>query len=169
MKRTFRTLIRRSRAGFTLVETLVALTVLTVGLTAGYAAAVFSSTLATSIRNNAVAGNLAQEGAEIIRSIRDTNWFASAPFDTGLAAGDYEVVIYAQAAATPYQARPMYITPGGLYQYATGPGYTLTPFRRKISISKPSAVELRVVSEVTWTDRGRDREVAVESHLFDWK
>ncbi len=159
---------RKNNRGFTLVEALVALTVLTVGLVAGYAAAVSSAGLASSIRNNVVAANLAQEGVEVIRAIRDTNWFSGQVFDTGLAPGDYEVAIYSGAASTPYQGRFLYINNDGLYQYLTGVGYTPTPFKRKITIFKPSSVELKITSEITWIDRGRNRSVSVESHLFDW-
>lgn len=163
-----RLISRKNNSGFTLVEALVSLTVLTVGLVAGYAAAVSSAGLASSIKNNVVAANLAQEGVEVIRAIRDTNWFSGNEFNVGLAPGEYEVAIYSGAAATPYQGRLLYINNDGLYQYLSDVGYTPTPFKRKITISQPSVSELKIISEVIWTDRGRNRSVSIESHLFDW-
>lgn len=161
---------KKHNRGFTLVEALVSLTVLTVGLVAGYAAAVSSAGLATSIRNNVVAANLAQEGVEVIRAIRDTNWFSGAEFDAGLAPGEYEVTYRSAPALSSYKDRFMYIKTGGMYQYnlvGVEDGQK-TPFKRKITISKPSAVELKVTSDVTWSYRGRNRSVSVESHLFNW-
>ena len=161
---------QKNNSGFTLVEALVSLTVLTVGLVAGYAAAVSSAGLASSIRNNVIAANLAQEGVEVIRAIRDTNWFSGVEFDVGLAPGEYEVTYRSAPALSSYKDRYMYIKTGGVYQYnlvGVEDGQK-TLFKRKVTISKPSDVELKVVTEVTWSFRGRDRSVSLESHLFNW-
>src|SRR5690349_3077730 len=81
----------RHQAGFTLIETIVALMVLTVGIVPAYYLAQSSQVIADSVRDDLIAANLAQEGAEVIHGIRDTNWFTSQSFNNGLGAGNYEV------------------------------------------------------------------------------
>jgi Tfp pilus assembly protein PilV len=59
--------------GFSLLELIIAIFVLTVGITA--ALQLIVSTIKTSIdtRNSVVASGLAQEGVELVRNIRDNN------------------------------------------------------------------------------------------------
>lgn len=67
----------KTKRGFTLIETMVAISLLAISLTGPYVAvqnAVQSSYVA---RDQLVASQLAQEGIEYIRSIRDNNYLAS--------------------------------------------------------------------------------------------
>lgn len=68
---------RRER-GFTLVEVIVMMAVLTIGILGTLAVA--SVAVQSGVRNEqqAVAANLAREGVELVRSIRDSNWAAAA-------------------------------------------------------------------------------------------
>jgi prepilin-type N-terminal cleavage/methylation domain-containing protein len=154
--------------GFTLIEALVALTLLTVGLIPAFLQASSSVKLAGQIRNSLIAAHLAQEGAEVVRSLRDANWFVDAPFDTGLtdcSTGcqvQYDDKTLRESKGTlPLKLDPL----SGLYQYATG---TPTPFSRKITITGLSSHELKVISEVAWLDRDGSKTFSVEYHLFDW-
>ena len=77
-------------SGQTLVELLVAMVVIMIGLTAA-AGMVFSNLRTQEISSDRViASNLAREGIELVKSIRDSNWLAGDPFNTGLYNGtDY--------------------------------------------------------------------------------
>ena len=165
---------RNSEAGFTLIEALVYLVLLTTALVPAFILATDAVKLSTGIRNTLTAANLAQEGVEVVRAMRDANWFTSQPFGTGL-----------DACTSPDGCRVQWDskTPDaiggnprlkrdkvtGLYQYATGDP---TLFSRKITIDPVpgSSVELVVKSEVTWTERSVTdvRSIVVEAHLFDW-
>lgn len=61
------------RSGFSLLELVIAIFILTVGITG--ALRLIVSTIQNSIdtRNGAIASGLAQEGAELVRNIRDNN------------------------------------------------------------------------------------------------
>lgn len=63
----------RSR-GQTLVETVVALGLLTTGIIAGLAAAIAAHSASDQSLQQIVAQNLAREGVEVVRKIRDSNW-----------------------------------------------------------------------------------------------
>src|SRR3989338_8997519 len=79
--------------GFTLVETVVALAVITGALVGPFLLSSRSIFTARHAKSRLIAANLAQEGIQIIRSYRDNNVLADAPWDTGLAAGDYRVSV----------------------------------------------------------------------------
>lgn len=168
--------------GFTLVETLVALTILSVAMTPVLILASSSLRIATSIKNNIIAANLAQEGIESVRAIRDGNWFQGKPFDTdlsGCSAGcriDWNSNSASQQnpqSTLPLAANPaLLVSPGnGVYHNPETVivGSTPSIFSRKITIQPRSSGEMIVTSEVSWKERNSNRSILVEDHLFDWK
>src|SRR3989338_4227944 len=60
--------------GFTIVESLVAIAVFTVGISAAIFVIQQSFTVGSRVKNKIIAAYLAQEGIEVIRNIRDRNW-----------------------------------------------------------------------------------------------
>ncbi len=157
--------------GFTIIEAMVAFMVLTIALIPALLLSSSSVNIALSIQNRLVAAGLAQEGIEVVRTVRDHNWFQTvpSPFDTGLSPGAYRIG-WDSTSLMSFQDSPLYFhSDTGLYDYNAAGMALETPFKRKIAIAKLSAVELKVESEVTWQERGRSRSVKVEEHLFDWK
>jgi prepilin-type N-terminal cleavage/methylation domain-containing protein len=158
----------RHSKGFTLVEALVALVILTVGLIPAFQQATTAVNLSASIRNSLIAANLAQEGVEMVRAFRDANWFAVKPFDTGLTGCTAGCLVqYNGAAVTALNGNPfLRLDPlTGLYQYTQGDE---SIFHRKLVITSVSANELKVTSEVTWNERSGAKQHIVEYHLFNW-
>lgn len=155
-----------NQEGFTLVEALVALVILTLALGPALILSSNISSTASVIQHNLIAANLVQEGVEVVRSLRDANWFNGLPFDNGLADGTYRIE-WNSNSLIALGANPPLKIDAGLYNYSAG---TDTLFKRTITITKINSAELRIVSDVTWTERGnRVREVKAESHLFNWK
>ncbi len=69
------TIIRsKNQSGQTLIETLVAIFVLTTALVSGLALAIKSLSSSGLSQNQIIASNLAREGIEVVRMMRDTNW-----------------------------------------------------------------------------------------------
>ncbi len=66
--------MKRKTAGITLIETVVAISILTIGVASivGTALYTFSTYNRTLLRLTAL--NLARESVEVVRNIRDTNW-----------------------------------------------------------------------------------------------
>lgn len=151
---------------FTLVEVLVALAVLSIGLVPAFYHVTGAVLLAGRIRDSLITANLAQEGVEIVRSLRDANWFKGLAYDDGfddcLPGGcsvqfDSGSVLDKQGALRLDPAT-------GLYQYQRGEP---TPYTRTLYITRlPDSV--RVESVVQWDYRGQPREYRVRAYLYDW-
>lgn len=160
-------------AGFTLVEVLVSLALLTTGLVPAFVLASNAVNLSTQIKNSLISANLAQEGVEVVRAIRDSNWFADSltPLeDNGLSscAGGCQVQWDSVDMDNTSKDSPLKLDPkSGMYQYnGSGPD---SIFRRKITITTVTpGVEIAVISEVEWTERTSAKKVVIEYHLFNW-
>lgn len=63
-----------SQRGQTLIETMVAVFIMVMGITAALGLANYSLNASTSIRKQIIAMGLAREGLEAVKNMRDTNW-----------------------------------------------------------------------------------------------
>ncbi len=66
--------ITKSKKGETIIETLIALSVLAIGITMASTAILNSLRNMTNAKSRVIAINIAREGIEAMRNIRDTNW-----------------------------------------------------------------------------------------------
>lgn len=156
----------KSQEGFTLVETLVSLVILAVALIPIMNLSSSISKVNSALQDSLVASGLAQEGIEVIRAIRDTNWFNNRAFDSGLSDGIYQVE-WNSTTLLSYNNNPTLNLNSGRYTYTNG---TPSKFSRTIAITKINTGELKVVSTVTWIERGGiNKSIGAESHLFNWK
>ncbi|MBI1755189.1 type II secretion system protein, partial [Candidatus Azambacteria bacterium] len=71
--------------GFTLLESLVAIAVFTVGVSAAIVLIISSLNVGTRTQHKIIAANLAQEGIEATRNIRDRNWLSGKPWTDAIA------------------------------------------------------------------------------------
>jgi hypothetical protein len=108
---------------------------------------------------------LGQEGMEIVRNIRDTNWLKRQEWTTGLAVGaGWQEADYQSTALVTSQSRLLQIDSNGFYNYSSGDN---TVFKRRIRIT-PISDYLQVEVIVDWTDRGKDYSVEVIDFLYNW-
>jgi len=167
--------------GFSLLETIFAVSILSIGFAGAIALINRTIVLGSEARSQLVAANLAQEGMEVIHNIRHTNWIEQkdAPgtlWDDGLVDGISCVQFDSLVLITPCEgeARRLNLVSN---RYTHIPGGTSTDFRRYIDISHgvddmgtpadPSDdvpyVGARSVSE--W----KDKSISVEARLYNWK
>ena len=152
-----------SSKAFTLIEILIAITVITVGVVGSYAAITRVASITFSNSFRFVASRLAQEGIELVSNIRDTNWIKKTDWDNGLADNDYRVQ-YDENSLLAYSDAPLKINSNGFYNYDSG---SPSKFARKVTISHINSDEIKVKVEITWSGRGSPLEV--EEHLYNWK
>lgn len=149
--------------GQSLIELLVAMVVIIIGLSAA-AGIVFSNIRVQEISSDRlVASNLAREGVEYVKEIRDSNWLAGSAFNAGMYSGtDYTAIpIWTNGEFTGLDFGPTSIssdtytlvklssnaaTANALY--AQGPAYpgTATMFRRLLLL-QPICSDMTVVAE----------------------
>jgi len=147
-----------------LLEVLVSIFVITIGIVTAVnliGSAIGSVAISKS---QIIAVNLCQEGLEVVRNIRDTNWEEQEIWNNGLSNGDYQVA-YNSTSLSPFSDNPLLVD-DILYQYLDGDA---TPFYREITINNIDDYALEVVSRVTWSQRGRDFEVVAKTRLYDWR
>lgn len=155
------------------MEALVSITLLSIGLVPVFWQSTQALALSSRVKNTTIASNLAQEGVELTRAIRDTNWLLQQPTWEGMngcgAPIGCEIAFDAPALVQVIDApRPLRFVPDlGLYQYTSG---QQTQFDRVITVTSPSgnADERVITSTVSWRERGKDMSVSLEYHLFDW-
>lgn len=82
-------------SGQTLIETLAALFILVMGVTAASGLAIYAFNSSTSITKQIIATGLAREGIEAVKNMRDTNWLKQSPIDTNC---------YSYASSTAFNA-----------------------------------------------------------------
>lgn len=157
----------QNRNGQALVESIIALSVLTVGLLGIITLLSQSIGLNRSVADSYAATYLAAEGIEVVKNIVDMNRIQGRAWNDGLANGTYEVV-YNGTSLMANQDRFLRYDPAtNLYSYS---GSLETPFKRSVTITRVSDDELRVVARVTWTTRGAGSfEIILEDHFFKWR
>ena len=155
--------------GLTLIEVMVALVFLSLGLIPIFKIISASTGISSNIRDGTIAANLAQEGIEVIKAIRDSASMSGSIYDQNLPQGNY-MVSWSSDTLLAYDPNAyLKLSPEKIYSYSSG---TDTNFRRRINIFRvPSACscELRVLSEVSWVERGINKTVLIEDHLYDWR
>lgn len=152
--------------GFTLIESMIAIGLIVTGVVGILTLINRSLGFSGLAYDRLVAANLAQEGVEVVRNIRDTNWIKQRPWNNGLGMGTYQVD-YSSQALQSYTNQPLLIDgETGLFNYAAG---NTTSYFRKVELTPISSDEIQVQITVSWTGRGGGQfNTVVEDHLFNW-
>ena len=154
--------------GFTLIELLITITVITVGILGAFVTIQQGISTVDYSRSRLTSAFLAQEGVEIIKNIRDTNFLErSVDWDEGIDPGaapeEYEVVYddvgdagvnLNAAACSPncdfLSLRFLTKTDDGFYDYGSP---NETRYKRTVRIERISNEHLRLIVKVYWKTR----------------
>jgi len=186
---------KQKEKGFTLVETLVAVAILSMailGLLSVLASGIIDTTYA---KNKIIAGYLAQEGIEYVRNMRDTYVLYDATsaqngwnsFNTKLTSASCQAVngCYFNASSLSYSVPSskamtnisilpcssgscpylLYDTTNGKYGYASG---TTSSFIRKIRISQILPDETEIFSTISWNQGSGIYSITLSENLYNW-
>ena len=180
--------------GFTIIELVIAIFILSVAIFGVYNAFSTIVVLTSGASDRLTAAYLAQEGIEIIRNIRDTNWIEmgadpDAAWHDGLSGweqgcqADYTTgtaIINPTALASWTGSEPsgsdegggnyLKLNTNGFYVYGTGSD---TKFKRKITITFVEGPEglpyiMKVSAKVFWSKKGEWSQIEAEDNLYDW-
>lgn len=156
----------KSGAGFTLLEVVVAIFVITIGAVGVISMVQKITSFAQVSSSRFQAAYLIQEGMEIVRNIRDTNWLEGSPWNEGLPAGDWEADYKTQNLTQAYAERYLNIDSNGFYSYSTGKA---TKFKRKITILPEGSDILKIAIQVSWKERGEIYSLEAKGNLYKWR
>lgn len=185
-----------SMKGFTLIETLVAVTILTLAVAGPMVTANRAIVASQTARDQLTASYLAQEGVEYVRALRDREYLATYPpgdssaawstfLGTGAASGieDYcrspssctldplRTMGYGSGSALSTYAgnAPLRVTTTNRYTQQNLAGSTVTPFTRTIQVTPLTSTDERITSTVSWTYHGTAYSVSITDHLTPWQ
>ncbi|MFM2330555.1 MAG: hypothetical protein RLZZ26_62 [Candidatus Parcubacteria bacterium] len=167
--------------GFTLIETMVAVTILTLAIVGPMVTANRSIVAAETARDQLSASYLAQEGIEYVRAVRDNQFLADYPANTSQAwiphflnTGPLATCRSSVCGLSPLQAGGSLAlcpsTSGNCAPFSLVSGGT--KFARTIQLvdaSTNGATDVRVVSKVTWSFHGTPYTVNITDHLTPWQ
>ncbi len=175
-------------SGFTIIEAMIAATVISIGLIGVLTLCTVSMKFGRISLNRVIAANLSQEGIEVIRSIRDNYWLdGKNPWDhepplpeknpfrvneDGIVFWDISSNNWTwDDSVSGYSDSARFYLDNG--RYIQGTGSPQTNFYRIIEISADTDSDgysfRRVISKVKWHEGNKFYEIQAEDWLYDWK
>ncbi|TSC78817.1 MAG: Uncharacterized protein G01um101429_640 [Parcubacteria group bacterium Gr01-1014_29] len=170
------------KKGFTLIETLVAILLLSLMLTGASALIQQALQASSKIKNDTTAVFLSQEAFELVRYQRDTNKLGGNPWMDGLQPGPpcgtangCIARINSSTGAVTFSACGgggcpflMFDPTAKIYNYS---GSQTTPYQRTIKIQSVGGPnpEVRVQVTMAWTTIFGSRSYVWEENLLDWQ
>lgn len=181
---------KKVSGGFTIVETLIALTIFSIAVAGIITVAVQGGTNVNATRNRLVANYLVQEGIELVRGYRDSKVLAS-PGNLNLGWGTFIADVTSSCSvrcdidslapgtlltcpggvcpALNYDSSTVSTTAGYYNHLALSSTNMVTPFTRSLTITVPTgSTEAIVTATVTWTDGSLVRSTMLSESLFSW-
>lgn len=172
------------KKGFTLVETLVAIFIITTAIAGAMAATQRSLQTSFYSRDQVVTFFLAEEAMEVVRNIRDTNfrlnksnWLESIPVPS--TNGQSSTVCVDWVSET--QGHTVYPCSNFVLRYSTnrggeyghlltGPNTVATNISREITLTRVSSDQVLVEVEMRWkTGSQQERSYQFHKTLLNWK
>ena len=183
--------------GFTLIETMVAITILTLAISEAFFEANNAMVAAEVARDQLTASSLAQEGVEYVRMMRDDEYLnaykaggatvSSAAWSSFLNGSDAASITQCRASTcmldptrtmgsgsglsiqpcSGSSCTPMYLA-NGLYTEQSSGG-TKTSFTRIIQATDVSSTDEKITSTVKWNFHNILYSVTITDHLTPWQ
>jgi prepilin-type N-terminal cleavage/methylation domain-containing protein len=160
----------KKNKGFTLVETLVAITILVSAVVAPLTLAYRGLVAARFTKSQITASYLAQDAIEHVRSIRDGNVLGGSGWLTGLTSctSGCKFDSFNNTVAVCTDATGCRVTQdatSGLYGHKSQ--WTNTPFSRKVTITN-TGDEAEISVNITWQQGTISRSYTLKEHIFNW-
>ncbi len=166
---------KRNQKGLTLVETTVALGIIMMGVLASLVLMMATFNFAQRNEQEIVIVNLAREGIEIVRAMRNTGSIdlfdgtydgqnfivdSDANFNLDTSVGesiDYDI--------DDCSSCSLYISDGRYLHEDTG---DITIFKRIVRIRNVSGNEKKITSEIRWQHKGQNHDFLLETNFTNW-
>lgn len=174
----FTSLVRSKKTGFSLIEVVIGIAVITLIITAAAEITRSSIRMGSITSNELIANHLAEEGLEIVRNIRDSNWLRNQRWDTGLEDGDYTIEETSEENVPPFKLTRKEESALALLASESGNNYvrTIHIAHKQVVVSQANATDDEVTSDVitidstvTYPSRPERKSMTLSTTLTDWK
>ncbi len=163
--------------GFTLVETLIAISILLVSIVGPLTIASRGLTTASFARDQVTAFYLAQEAAEVVRNKRDNNALLGISWDSGLSeCVGQSCIIDATKDIEDSEAIQSCVgvcgvikqdAVSGLYGYT--PSWVDSKFTRTMTMSQINSGEIQLTISIAWSNGSINKTFSIQENLLDWQ
>lgn len=150
--------LKIKNCGFTLVETILAISVVSVAIATAAQLTQSSLKMGRASMNQYIAFHLAEEGLEIVRNLRDSNWLQNKSWRSGLDDATYVLAKNMSGDGAPWVLKSV----ANIDDVPEANG-----FARIIEISTAEA--MRVKSHVVYHDGAKEKSVELSAEFTDWK
>lgn len=168
---------KKKERGFTMIELIITLAILSFGILGVYGAFTPLAYLSSNIFSRFTAVYLAQEGVEITRNIRDNNFILGTVWPGNLSGcsmgcqADYKTGSGGETIENElklYDDSYLSLNGSGFYSYDSGG--TLTKFKRKITVIGDgiNLDRLKVSVVVFWDYQGQAFNFETSGYLYNW-
>lgn len=175
----------KTKEGFSIMEVMLSAFVLVVGIVAAIALIANSIKHSIDSRGEVIAAQLAQEGAELMRNIRDNNFISdpAEPFKGFSTNGDICMDSSVDTKADPSlsyscASYKLYYNNTSSYYTRSSSGASLTKFSRKITIAGSASPPGKTITSKVWWGTTEpsllscttaSKCVSAQSILTDWQ
>ncbi len=166
------------KQGFTIIETLVAISILTLAILGATGAIQTGLSSYIFSKNQISAFYIGQEGFEQIRNIRDENRLNGRNWLSGIASSSADPCYFGEkCTVSPVETNFLIRCTGSCDKLRQDPaagffGYnsswTLTDFRREISLASVNSDEIVITVTVSWSKGALTRQFKAKENLLNW-
>jgi len=180
--------IRKNQRGFTILESVVAIFILSLSITGVFSAVQQSLSQAILAKDEVQAFYLAQEAVEIIRNKRDANQLnkivnsSSNSWLYGITENVADPCYFGKVCrvdannqaftycGSTWNSCPILNqnTNTYLYSYTSGANWVAAKFKREIQIESINVNEIAVTVRISWSKGIINREFKAKTHLLNW-
>jgi len=175
--------LSKGSAGFTMIETLIAIAVLMLAVAGPLTLAAQGLISARFAKDQIVAFYLAQEAVEVIRNQRDINALHNREWNFGLQTCRSSVGCQVDATVSvggeSHEFERCDNTSGcdvlnrhdstGFYSYESTSGYDPSRFTRTIKMQQVSDVESKADITIEWNNGPIDQSFTIQENFMDWQ
>ena len=158
----------KNKKGFSIIEVLAAVFIISLGLVSVLTLAEKNIQNQYINRNNIIASMLAQEGLELVRAKRDSNWLAGANWKSGISGifrADYNDSSFSAVAAGDNSNTLLKINGNGYYDHG---GVTATDFYRWIEVTDSTDDYIELSCTVRFKKNNINYDYVASTVLYGW-
>lgn len=168
----------KNSAGFTLIETFVAITILLIAIVGPFTLVMKGLAVSKSTKGQIIAMYLAQDGMEYVRNIRDENILTGDDWldDLGECVGAgvnclVDTSYYRRVIGCDGECAVLKLNSSSkIYGYDTVVGWADSIFTREINIDEITPnVEVIVTVKMSWPEGPNLRDFTITEHLLNWQ